>query len=568
MIHKIQFFFFKAIIEKKTILHKQFNYNNIIISRTKNSFYGHFQLNNCFEISESLKIEVKDLYNLFKEAIAKSEYNECLILHFFDPYFINFSFTKNFLESSIVELNKRKKKYMSEKIILDYSGPNIAKHMHVGHLRSTIIGECLSNIFKYLGNKIIKISHLGDWGLQFGILIGYIKEKYKEVNFNDIKFTLDELSKYYKLGNELYFNNFIFQNISKKEVVKLHNNDEDSLKLWKKIVNISKMEYKKIYNMLDISIQQKGESFYKNILSSIIIFLEKKGLIKEKEQAKCVFFKNLNDEKDFLVMQKTDGAFNYSTTEFASLYYRIKYHRPDKIIYITDIGQKLHFDMVFGILNSIKNFNNRVKLFHIGLGLMLNKDGKKIKTRNFESEKLIDFIKNAIIISSKIIKSKDKFISRSKLKENSFKLALNTIKYADLSHSFEQNYIFDYDKMLMFKGNTATFLMYAYVRVCGIVKKIKFKNPTKIYINNEFEIDLSIHLIQYYYIIIRAADKMNTNILTLYLYQLAEKFHSFFHSCRVLDSEFLESRYFLCVLTKKVLRIFFNILGFKIINKM
>lgn len=455
---------------------------------------------------------------------------------------------------------------------MDYSGPNIAKFMHVGHLRSTIVGDCLANLFISNGDKVIKINHLGDWGMQFGILIAYLK---KFVNIEKLKLSINKLSIFYRKGYLRYLSDFVFRDNVKKELLLLQQENKESINIWKNIKFISKIEYNKVYALLNVKIKYKSESFYRKLLDSIVFFLEKKQKIVLSDGAKCIYmegFLNKNNKPLPLIVKKNDGSFNYATIELAALYYRLKYHLPDKIIYITDIGQKNHFMMVFKVINDLK-INSNCLLVHIPLGLMLNSDGKKIKTRTGKSEKLFDFIKKAIFFSKNVITEKNKLITKKKLDKLSYKLAINTIKYSDLSNKLDKNYIFDYIKMLQFKGNTASFLIYAYVRTRSILNNLK-KNMFSKSIKNNLklvelvEISLCLHILQYNYVFSETMKKNDTNILTVYLYELAEIFHSFFHSCKVLNSEFLESRIIICKFTKKVFEHGFKCLGFEIIKKM
>lgn len=571
MINKLRAHCIKAIIENFSALHNQIKLEDINISKIKNYKFGHFQLINIEYLSKLLKLDNVDLFNLFKNYFIQIQIN----VIFINSFFINFILSNNFIENQLIKLFQFKEEFkIKEKIILDYSGPNIAKAMHVGHLRSTIVGDCLSNLFEFVGAKIIKINHLGDWGTQFGMLIYYLKTYYYE---KKSKLNLKDLSIFYKNAYINFLNDNDFNKRAKIEVIKLQNKDKETINIWKNITRISKLEYDKIYKLLNIKLKYKGESFYAYLLNPIVKFFEKKKLITISDGAKCIYlnnFKNRDNNLLPLIIQKSDGGFNYATTDLAALYYRIKYHKPDKIIYVTDIGQKIHFSMLFNIIELSKINIQNIKLIHIPLGLMLNSDGKKIKTREGESERLIDFIRTAIKMSKKIILVKNKFISNKDLHITSKDLAINTIKYADLSNKLENNYIFNYDTMLKFKGNTAAFLIYAYVRVLGILKKVKkddinkVANMNDINLKEKIEIELSLHLLQYNYFLEKAVVKLDTNILTLYLYQLAEIFHSFFHVCNVLNSDFIYSRILLCKIIKNIFESIFKILGFNLITKL
>ncbi|HFL8819521.1 MAG TPA: arginine--tRNA ligase [Candidatus Azoamicus sp. OHIO2] len=578
MINQLKKFCFDAIIAKKSLLHKQFNIELINIVRTKNNNFGHFQLLDSVSLAKIIGYNVSDMYSSIIEYLANSSYQKKLKITFIAPCFINFTLNIDFIEEEVKNLLYYKNKSDNiEKIILDYSSPNIAKEMHVGHLRSTIIGECLSNLFKLCGHKVIKLNHLGDWGTQFGMLIAYIKIKYDGNDMKKLKMTLSDLARYYRKAQIKFINDHTFVKKAKDEVIKLQKEDTLSIGLWKKITMISKREYERIYKLLHVNIQYKGESFYNKMLQPFVTLLTKKKLTVVSESALCIYldgFKNKVNTPLPLIIQKSDGGFNYATTDLAALYYRVTYHKPSKIIYVTDIGQKNHFDMIFQAINKIKIKNNNTKLIHVAFGFMLSTGGKKIKTRSGKSEKLIKLIMTAIDFAKCTIKNKGKYMSNKELSITAVNLGINTIRYADLSNKIDQNYIFDYKKMLKFKGNTASFLIYAYVRIIGIFNKFNQNNRKinksidgLILIDN-IEIDLSLHLLQYPYIIKKTVLDLNPNILTSYLYGLAEKFHLFFQVCPILTSNLIMSRLLLCKVTKNILEVGFNILGFQTINKM
>lgn len=581
MITFLQQLCYEAIIDEKSDLHKQISINNIDISPSKNNLLGHFQFNSSMKLSNIIKKQPLEISEIIKKYIQKKITYDELTITITGAGFVNFLFKKKFInkqfQTLINNINYKVKSSERKKIILDYSGPNIAKDMHVGHLRSTIVGDCLSKILMYIGHKVIKISHIGDWGTQFGLLINYLKEKYSTKDIKNLKITLKELSNHYKNAQMQFEININFKKNAHNEVVKLQNEHIESLNIWKKITKTSIKEHKKIYSLLNIKITNKGESFYRHMLNPLIKKLNKNNLIQESNNAKCVYipgFKNKDGNPLPLIIKKSDGGFNYATTELASLYYRIKYHKADQIIYITDVGQSDHFYMLFQLIKILKlEKKTHTDLKHIPLGLMLNKDGKKIKTRSGKSEKLINLLKKSINITKKTIKNKKRHFSQKAINQKATIIGINTIKYADLSNKLNQNYIFDYEKMLQYSGNTASFLMYAYVRINSIKNKSEKLTPNTfneqmINIIHESEIDLALHLLQYKYTIQKTVQTLDPNILTNYLYKLSEKFHVFFHKCNVINSEYKYSRLIICDVTKKILKQGLMLLGLKTIKKM
>ncbi len=568
---------FRAIIDEKTELRKQLSVDDLEVLESKNMEFGHFQFNDAIKIGKRLKLDTYEFSNSIKRHIDKNIKIDDIAITVTGNGFINFKLSSKFIVNYLKIIFNVSKFNMGfkHKIILDYSSPNIAKDMHIGHLRSTVVGDCLSKLLLFWGHRVIRISHLGDWGTQFGLLISYLKNMYDD-NFFLKKVSLSQLSNFYKIAQDRYLNDIEFKYGSKNEVVLLQKKDTLSLKFWRIITHISKREYKKIYSLLNVDISYKGESFYSDLLKPLIKYLDTKKVTSISDGAKCIHLNNLckfDSSLSTLIVQKSDGGYNYATTEIAALYYRIKYYRPNKIIYITDVGQKLHFDMVFNLVNYLGfNSNNNVDLIHIPLGLMLNLDGKKIKTRSGTSEKLIDILKESIIISKNVILEKNKKIKIKNLNYLSKVLGINTLKYSDLSNKLDQNYVFDKKNAFKNTGNTAAFLMYAYVRIYGIKRKLsgfKFNDiSSNIYISEKAEIELSLVLIMYQHVLKLAALKLNPNILTSYVYRLAEKFHVFFNECNVINSSNSYSRMFLCELSRKVLKSCFDILGLTSVDKM
>jgi arginyl-tRNA synthetase len=571
MIKTIKIICYRAIIKKFPILHKQLKLKDIDVSQSKETTKYHFQFNGIMKLAQYIKESPLNTAKKIQESIEQIISNEFLTSEITPPGFINFKINQKLIVKKIKILFKKNKIKNKEKIIIDYSSPNIAKDMHVGHLRSTIIGDCLSKILKYTGNTVIKISHLGDWGTQFGMLITYIKNKYNTQTIK--KLPLQKLSELYKDAQKKFENDNNFKENAKKEVIKLQNKEKNTLNIWKEINKISKKEYQKIYDLLNIKIKYKGESFYNDLINPLIKKFEKKNIIEISNNAKCIYIEGMLNKENLplpLIIKKSDGGSNYATTDLAALYYRIKYNKANKIIYITDVGQSTHFKMVFEAIKK-SEINKNTHLIHLPVGLMLTSDGKKIKTRSGESEKLISLLKKAINYSKKILKSKNTKINKTMLNNSAKILGINTIKYSDLSNKIDQNYIFDYKKILQSNGNTASCLNYAYVRINSIKNKIKDKkniNETILNLKEKTEIDLAVHLTQYNYIIEKTTDELNPNILTTYLYKLAEKFHSFFHECNVIKSQNKNSRLLLCKITSKILKSGMSLLGLKIIKRM
>jgi arginyl-tRNA synthetase len=549
----------------------------IEVTSASNIKFGHYQLNSVMRFAKILKQAPIVIANNIVNQLEKDIFSDVFVA---GAGFINFTLSDNFLEKNI-ELFIKNKKFVWEdvnnidnnkiKVIIDFSSPNIAKEMHVGHLRSTIIGDCLARIFEYLNYQVLRINHIGDWGTQFGMLIWYLKINNKLTENLTVNLLLD----YYKAAKILFDNDINFKTSSQLEVVKLQSGDLESIKIWQSICDISLKSYQEIYNLLDIKINNLGESFYNNMLDQVVADFKQKQLLQESDGAKCVYLSGfINREKKPLplIIQKSDGGYNYATTDLAAIKYRVTEQQGNWLIYVTDNGQALHFSMLFTAAKLVGYIEDEQhKVNHVGFGLVLRKDGKKFKTREGNTEKLQDLIEHAVLKAKGLLLTRNADLLESELNQLSLHLGINAIKYADLSNNRNSDYIFDYEKMLQFTGNTAAFLTYAYVRINSIKNKIGVNIndlAIKLQLIDNHEKNLAIKICKFQDAIKSSITDLMPNRLTDYLYSLAEEFHAFFHACRVEGSQFQTSRMLLCEAVFMVLNIGFNLLGLKTINRM
>ncbi len=445
--------------------------------------------------------------------------------------------------------------------------------MHVGHLRSTIIGDCISNILQFLGNKIIRINHIGDWGTQFGILIAWIKKNQLEKKIKNLKL----LEYIYIKSYKKFLNDKNFANYCRKYVVLLQNKDNYVYNLWKKIVNITIKENQKIYSYLKINLKKKniiGESFYQNMLLNIVNDLLKKKIAIINKKSKVIFF---DEYKDPLIIQKADGAYLYSTTEIASIKYRYEKFKINEIIYFTDFRQKQHLKQIFYIVKKAKYIPKYVKLKHLYFGIILNKKGKPLKTRKGLNFKLKNLIKLSKIKSLKLIKIKQKKIyKKKKLERIAKKISIGAIKYAELSKNRKKNYIFNWNKIISFNGNTGPYLQYAYTRIISILrnnktnitKSIKYKN---IIYEKKIEFIILKNLLNFDEIIKITSKKGKPHILCDYLYNIASLFSNYYEKNNIkIIKKFLikKSKLKLISIIAKTIRIGLNLLGIPILYEM
>ncbi|PSF36261.1 arginine--tRNA ligase [Aphanothece hegewaldii CCALA 016] len=503
------------------------------------------------------------------------------------PGFINLSLEPSYLETLLSEINLDsllgvEKATHPQKIIVDFSSPNIAKEMHVGHLRSTIIGDCIARVLEFRGHDVLRLNHIGDWGTQFGMLIAYLKEVYPEVLTTADVIDLGDLVTLYKQAKIRFDEDEVFRETARQEVVKLQAGEASSLQAWQLLCNQSRREFQKIYDLLDIKLIERGESFYNPFLADIVTELDKQGLLEENDGAQCVFldgFTNKDGQPLPLIVQKSDGGYNYATTDLAAIRYRITEDKAERIIYVTDAGQANHFAQFFQVAKKAGFLPDAVEVIHVPFGLVLGEDGKKLKTRSGETVKLKELLDEAIIQSRKDLETRLKEESRTETEDFisnvSQIVGLSAVKYADLSQNRISNYIFSYKKMLNLQGNTAPYMLYAYARVQSISREggIDFSNLEKeaqIILAEETEINLAKHLLQLSDIILDVEKELYPNRLCEYLFEVSKKFNQFYEKCPVLKSEepTKTSRLVLCDLTARTLKLGLSLLGISTLERM
>ena len=542
--------------------------------------FGHYQCNSCFKLAKILKQNPRSVAEKVKDKlITKNNIFEKVEIA--GPGFINLTLKDSYLSKQLQKIYLDPKlgivtRKDHPKTIVEFSSPNVAKELHVGHLRSTIIGDCLARLFEFLDHDVLRLNHIGDWGTQFGMLITYLKENQPEVMQGE-KADLTSLTHWYKAAKKKFDEDEDFKKRSQKEVVKLQNGEKTALNAWKLICDISRAAFEEIYTLLDVEILERGESFYNPYLEGMIKDLTEKNLITISDGAKCIFmegFVNREGNPLPLMVQKSDGGFNYDTTDLAGFRHRCQDEKAKRIIIVTDSGQALHFKMEYKAAILAKYLDPKeTKFDHVTFGLVLGPNGKKFKTREGETEKLVDLLHTAVEKAKAIINERLPDIKEDELISLSTALGINSVKYADLSSHRTKDYVFSYDKMLKFEGNTAPFLMYSYVRILSIKRKLNEKaesiiNNNQIDLSDPSEIALGLHLARFSEIIEMMVKDLLPNRLAEYLYSLAEKFNAFFRDCRVIGSEKQGPRLVLCELTLKILQKGFDILGLKTVKRM
>ncbi|NGX60397.1 MAG: Arginine--tRNA ligase, partial [Chlamydiae bacterium] len=416
--------------------------------------FGHYQCNNALKLSKALKKNPRDIA---KEIVSRLSSPLIDKMEIAGPGFINITLSNGFLSEEIEQLlqdshygvPRLKEK---QRVIVEFSSPNIAKELHVGHLRSTIIGDALARLFEFLGYDVLRLNHIGDWGTQFGMLIAYLKN-YEPAFFEGKKSAeLSQLMHWYRESKKLFDADPDFKKQSQLEVVRLQGGDEASLEAWEMICDISRRAFEEIYGLLDIKIEERGESFYNPFLAEVVDDLDEKGLITLSEGAKCIFLEGFTARDGTslpMIVQKSDGGYNYDTTDMAAIRHRIEQEGAERIIVVTDAGQSLHFQMLEKAAEKAGYLDpKKVQFDHVPFGVVLGPDGKKFKTRTGETERLIDLIYEAIARATAVFEERLHAANEKEIKQLGTILGVDAIKYADLCSHRLKDYVFSYDRML------------------------------------------------------------------------------------------------------------------------
>ncbi|MEQ5122145.1 arginine--tRNA ligase [Morganella morganii] len=462
-------------------------------------------------------------------------------------------------------------------IAIDYSAPNVAKQMHVGHLRSTIIGDAAARTQEYLGHKVIRCNHVGDWGTQFGMLIAYL-EKMQNEDAGDM--ALADLEAFYREAKKHYDEDEVFAERARGYVVKLQGGDEYCRTMWRKLVDITMQQNQETYNRLNVTLTEDdvmGESLYNDMLPGIVSDLMNRGIAEESEGAIVVYldeFKNKEGEPMGVIIRKKDGGYLYTTTDIACAKYRHDVLHADRVLYYIDSRQHQHLMQAWTIVRKAGYIPESMTLEHHMFGMMLGKDGKPFKTRAGGTIRLSDLLDEAVERAEKLIREKNSDMPEDELKQLAEVVGIGAVKYADLSKSRTTDYIFDWDNMLAFEGNTAPYMQYAYTRVASVFKRADIDADSltqPIILTDDRERQLAARLLQFEETITAVAREGLPHMMCSYLYDLAGLFSGFYEHCPILaaeSEELRQSRLKLALLTQKILKAGLDTLGIGTVEKM
>lgn len=556
-----------------------------MVVTASNPKFGDYQCNVSLSLSKQLGQQPRVIAQKLLDSLDVSD--TCQPPTIAGPGFINLIVKPSYLEAQLSKIQSDVRLGVEsvktpQRVIVDFSAPNIAKEMHVGHLRSTIIGDSIAHILEFQGHDVLRLNHVGDWGTQFGMLICYLREVYPTALTTADALDIGDLVSFYKQAKKRFDEDEAFKEASRQEVVKLQSGAEDTRQAWKLLCEQSRREFQVIYDLLNVKLKERGESFYNPLLPAVVEDLTQLGLLEENDGAKCVFvegFTNKSGEPLPLIVQKTDGGYNYAATDLAAIRYRILQDQAERIIYVTDAGQANHFTQVFQVARRAGWLTDDVKVEHVPFGLVQGEDGKKLKTRSGETIRLRDLLDEAIARSYADLEVRLKEEEREETEEFKSHVAkvvgISAVKYADLSQNRTSNYIFSFDKMLALQGNTAPYMLYAYVRIRGISRKgeidfEKLKSDAKILLQEETELVLAKHLIQLSEVISAVGQDLLPNRLCQYLFELSQKFNQFYDQCPVLKAEepLRTSRLVLCDITARTLKLGLSLLGIPVLERM
>ncbi|ANV86536.1 arginine--tRNA ligase [Picosynechococcus sp. PCC 7117] len=556
-----------------------------LVVPASNPKFGDYQSNVALSLTKTLKKNPREIAQSIIEALDIADLCENPTIA--GPGFINFSLKPSYLATLLKEVQQSDRLAIEpaenpQKVIVDFSSPNIAKEMHVGHLRSTIIGDSIARILEFRGQDVLRLNHVGDWGTQFGMLITYLKEAYPDALTKADVLDIGDLVAFYKKAKVRFDEDEAFKEASRNQVVKLQSGDEESQKAWQLLCEQSRREFQKIYDILDIKLTERGESFYNPYLADVLTALDEVGLLEEDAGAQCVFlegFKNKDGDRLPLIVQKSDGGFNYATTDLAAIRYRITEDQAKRIIYVTDSGQAGHFAQVFQVAGRAGFLPDDVEVVHVPFGLVQGEDGKKLKTRAGDTIKLKDLLDEAVNRSRADLEKRLAEDERQETAEFVEKVSqvvgIGAVKYADLSQNRTSNYIFSFDKMLALQGNTAPYMLYAYVRVQGVSRQggidlSTLPTDTPIILEEAAELTLAKHLLQLSEVLMSVEQDLMPNRLCEYLYDLSRKFNQFYEACPILKAEgdHRISRLILADTTARTLKLGLSLLGIEVLDRM
>ena len=551
-----------------------------VITASKPEF-GDYQSNGVMSVAKKIGTNPRQLASDVVKKIVADAHPLIAKLEVAGPGFINIHLSDSALMQRAYEIQSDTQKLIPttnkvDKIVVDYSSPNLAKEMHVGHLRGTIIGDCIARVLERQGHEVIRQNHVGDWGTQFGMLISYMREL--SVSQGDLPTELADLESFYRAAKERFDADPDFADTARGSVVKLQGGDPNHLVVWQQFIDESLKHCHAIYDKLNVTLSSKdlkAESFYNKNLEGVVKKLKEASMLSISNGARCVFlpeFTGKDGETLPVIIQKTDGGYLYATTDLAAIQFRSFDLKVERSLYVVDARQSLHFQQVFAVAREAGFSSGKISLEHIAYGTMMGSDGKPFKTRSGDTIKLVDLLDEAIRRAHALVSKKNPGLDEATYLEIAEKVGIAAVKYADLSKNRTSDYVFDWSSMLSFEGNTAPYLMYAYARIRSILRKQDsgLENVQITSVSEQAERNLLLKIMQLSEVVDMVARDCYPNSLCNYLYELAGMFMRFYESCPILkaDPQLRDSRLALSELTAATLKQGLDLLGIETLEKM
>jgi arginyl-tRNA synthetase len=549
----------------------------IQVENAKDKTHGDFASNIAMMLAKPAGMKPRDLAEKLIAALPADE--QVSKVEIAGPGFLNF-FQNTQALAARLDAALADPKLSIQKVgaaqltVVDLSAPNLAKEMHVGHLRSTIIGDGVANVLEFLGDTVVRQNHVGDWGTQFGMLLAYLQEQPAASD------ELSDLEDFYRAAKKRFDESEEFAERARALVVKLQAGDAECLSLWTKFKDISLSHCQKVYDLLNVKLTPAdvmGESAYNDDLANVVTDLKTTGLLVESNGAQCVFldeFKTAEGTPLPVIVQKAGGGYLYATTDLAAIRYRSKVLKADRALYFVDQRQALHFQQVFEVARKAGFVHDGMQLEHMGFGTMNGADGRPFKTRDGGTVKLIDLLDEAKERAYALVKEKNPELAEAELRNIAKAVGISAVKYADLSKHRTSDYSFNFEQMLSFEGNTAPYLLYAYTRVAGVFRKLGEPfdaSKGQIVLQAPQETELAARLAQFGEILNNVAEKGTPHVLCAYIYDLAGLFSSFYENCPILgadNADQQQSRLRLAALTGRTLKQGLDLLGLETLERM
>jgi len=553
----------------------------VVANAPNNRKFGDYQCNNAMALFGRLKGKegAPKSPRAVAEAIAAEIPTDGLVeeVSIAGPGFINLRLSRDWLARRVMTMLRDPRGVETWapavdplRVVVDFSSPNVAKEMHVGHLRSSILGDSICRVLAHVGHDVVRLNHVGDWGTQFGMLIEHMADRPGGLTGEGADENISDLMELYRSAKARFDEDEPFKERSREAVTRLQAGGEAELTAWRRICAASRLEFQKIYDRLGVELDERGESFYNPMLKPLLVELQEKGVVEESDGAQVIWTEG---NEIPLIMQKGDGGFGYASTDMAAIQHRVKEEKADWVIYVTDVGQSQHFKLVFdsarkaGLLPAA-DAEGGTKVEHIGFGLVLGDDGKRFRTRSGDLVRLVELLDEAYErCKSQLEERRPEGFTDEELEYTAKAMGYGAVKYADLKNHRLTNYKFSFDSMLDLKGDTAVYLLYAHARLCSIIRKSGVTDMAAhvaehdLVLAHPTEVDLALHLVKWPEIVDEMMRDWTPNKLTDYLYETSVRFTAFYGECTVNGSEEQASRLLLCEATAVMMRCCFSLLG-------